>query len=112
MEGLGPLPDTITVRLDAGYDSGTPPRALLSERGLHGRIARKGEQAPIQASRRWHVERTHAWQNAFHRLAQCYELPSPSLMPSSTSPTQSSPCQPDPAVLDNSPLDERPNRRP
>lgn len=23
--------------------------------------------------RRWHVERTHAWQNAFHRLARCYE---------------------------------------
>ncbi|MDH6630366.1 hypothetical protein M2271_008226, partial [Streptomyces sp. LBL] len=21
----------------------------------------------------WHVERTHAWQNAFHRLARCYE---------------------------------------
>lgn len=45
--------------VDAGYDSDTT-RALLSERGLHGRIAHKGEQAPNQASRRWHVERTHA----------------------------------------------------
>lgn len=71
-EGLGPLPDIITVHLDAHYDSDTT-RALLSERGLHGRIAHKGEKAPIQASRRWHVERTHAWQNAFHRLARCYE---------------------------------------
>lgn len=72
LESLGPLPDTITVHLDAGYDSDTT-RALLSKRGLHGRIAHKGEKAPIQASRRWHVERTHAWQNAFHRLARCYE---------------------------------------
>ncbi len=48
-------------------------RTLLNERGLHGRIAHEGEKAPIQASQRWHVERTHAWQNAFHRLARCYE---------------------------------------
>jgi transposase len=72
LDDLGPLPDDITVHLDAGYDS-DKTRALLSERGLHGRIARKGEKAPIQASQRWHVERTHAWQNAFHRLARCYE---------------------------------------
>lgn len=71
LEGLGPLPDTITVHLDAGYDSDTT-RALLSERGLHGRIAHKGEKPPIQASWCWYVERTHAWQNAFHRLARCY----------------------------------------
>ncbi|REK90924.1 IS5 family transposase [Streptomyces inhibens] len=69
---LGPLPDDITVHLDAGYDS-DKTRALLDARGLHGRIAHKGEKAPIQASQRWHVERTHAWQNAFHRLARCYE---------------------------------------
>lgn len=72
LESLGPLPDTITVHLDAGYDSDTT-RALLSERGLYGHIAHKGEKAPIQASRRWHVERTHAWRNAFCRLARCYE---------------------------------------
>ncbi|GAA4391322.1 hypothetical protein GCM10023088_68340 [Actinomadura verrucosospora] len=30
-------------------------------------------KAPIQASQRWHAERTHAWQNAFCRLARCYE---------------------------------------
>lgn len=72
LEGLGPLPDTITVHLDAGYGSAVT-RALLSERGLHKRIAHQGEKAPVQASRRWYVERTHAWQNAFHRLARCYE---------------------------------------
>ncbi|WP_327365103.1 IS5 family transposase [Streptomyces sp. NBC_01217] len=72
LDDLGPLPDGITVHLDAGYDS-DKTRALLNERGLHGRISHKGEKAPIQASRRWHVERTHAWQNAFSRLARCYE---------------------------------------
>lgn len=72
LDDLGPLPDDITVHLDAGYDS-DKTRTLLEERGLHGRIAHKGEKAPIQASQRWHVERTHAWQNAFGRLARCYE---------------------------------------
>ncbi|MCW2862165.1 MAG: family transposase [Actinoallomurus sp.] len=69
---LGPLPEDITVHLDAGYDS-HKTRTLLNARGLRGRIAHKGEKAPIQASHRWHVERTHAWQNAFHRLARCFE---------------------------------------
>ena len=58
--------------MDADYDS-DKARALLDERGWHGRIAHKGEKAPIQASQGWHVERTHARQNAFHRLARCYE---------------------------------------
>jgi transposase len=69
---LGPLPDDITVHLDSGYDSGKT-RDELAARGLHGQIARKGEKAPIQASSRWHVERTNAWHNAFNRLQRCYE---------------------------------------
>ncbi len=69
---LGPLPESITVYLDAGYDS-DKTRAELAARSLHGRIAHRGEKVPIQASRRWHVERTHASQNAFYRLARCYE---------------------------------------
>jgi IS5 family transposase len=69
---FAPLPEQTLVHLDAGYDSDST-RTLLAGRGLHGRIAHKGEKAPIQASRRWHVERTHAWQNAFHRLARCFE---------------------------------------
>ena len=76
LDRLGPLPDEVTVHLDAGYDS-NKIRTMLDERGLHGRIAHTGEKAPIQASRRWHVERTHAWQNAFHRLARCYERRAP-----------------------------------
>ncbi|MDR7303459.1 IS5 family transposase [Haloactinomyces albus] len=70
--GLGPLPDEITVHLDSGYDSGTT-RTLLAERGLTGDIATKGDNAPIQAGQRRHVERTSAWHNAFNRLQRCYE---------------------------------------
>ena len=72
LDELGPLPDEITVHLDAGYDSGKT-RHTLTERGLSGQIAHKGEKAPIQASQRWHVERTNAWHNAFNRLQRCYE---------------------------------------
>jgi transposase len=45
LDDLVPLPDEITVHLDAGYDS-EATRALLDARGLHGRIARKGEKLP------------------------------------------------------------------
>jgi len=69
---LGPLPEPITVHLDSGYDS-NKTRDLLAGRGLRGQIAHKGEKAPIQASQRWHVERTNAWHNAFNRLQRCYE---------------------------------------
>ncbi len=69
LDDLGPLPVDITVHLDAGYDS-DKTRTELTARNLRGRIAHKGEKAPIQASQRWHVGRT---QNAFHRLARCYE---------------------------------------
>ena len=72
LDELGPLPEEITVHLDAGYDSGKT-RHALTERGLSGQIAHKGEKAPIQASQRWHVERTNAWHNAFNRLQRCYE---------------------------------------
>jgi transposase len=57
LDELGPLPDTVTVHLDAGYDSDVT-RELLAARDLVGEIAHKGDKAPIQAGRRWHVERT------------------------------------------------------
>lgn len=28
---------------------------------MTGQIAHQGDKAPIQASQRWHVEHTHAW---------------------------------------------------
>jgi transposase len=69
---IGPLPDGITVHLDAGYDS-QKTRDELGARGMTGEIAHKGDKAPIQAGQRWHVERTNSWHNGFNRLQRCYE---------------------------------------
>jgi transposase len=69
---IGPLPDDIEIELDAGYDS-QKTRDELESRGMHGKIAHKGEKAPIQAGGRWPVERTNAWHNNFNRLQRCYE---------------------------------------
>jgi hypothetical protein len=62
------------VHLDRGYDS-AKTRELLTARGMTGQIAEKGKPAPIQASRRWPVERTHAWGNQFKKLAWNTETP-------------------------------------
>jgi transposase len=67
LDRLGPLPSEPTVHLDRGYDNATT-RAELAKRGMTGQIAAKGTPAPIQASRRWPVERTHAWGNQFKKL--------------------------------------------
>ena len=69
---IGPLPDDITIHLDAGYDS-QKTRDELQERGMSGEIAHKGDKAPVQAGQRWHVERTNSWHNGFNRLQRCYE---------------------------------------
>lgn len=66
----GVLPDDRTCHLDAGYDS-QPTRQLLDELGFDGQIARKGLPAPIQASKRWPVERTHSWMNGYGKLRRC-----------------------------------------
>jgi transposase len=69
---LGPLPTHPTVHLDAGYDY-QPCRDELARRGLVGQIAARGIPAPIQAGRRWVVERTHAWANQYGKLRWCTE---------------------------------------
>jgi hypothetical protein len=45
------------MHLDAGYDS-AKTRDLLDCLGYEAEIAAKGKPAPIQASKRWPVERT------------------------------------------------------
>ena len=62
-----PLPARRTCHLDAGYDS-QPTRTTLAGLGFDARIARRGTPAPIQASRRWPIERTHAWMNGYGKL--------------------------------------------
>jgi hypothetical protein len=41
---------------------------------MTGEIAHK-RKMPLQAGKRWPVERTNAWQNTFNRLQRCYERP-------------------------------------
>src|SRR4051794_30188676 len=72
VKDFAPLPAGVTVQLDAGYDY-RPCREALAERGLHGQIATRGQPAPIQAGRRWPVERTNSWLNDFGRLRRCTE---------------------------------------
>ncbi len=68
--GIG-LPETITVHLDAGYDS-AKTRSLLEEFGCRAKISQKG--FPLQAGARWVVERTNSWHNrGFRKLAICTE---------------------------------------
>jgi transposase len=69
---LGPLPERPVVHLDAGYDYQTC-RQVLAERGMTAEIATRGKPAPVQASRRWPVERTHAWGNQYGKLRWCTE---------------------------------------
>jgi hypothetical protein len=72
LKDFQPLPATVTVHPDAGYDY-RPCREALAERGLRGEIASRGEPAPIQVGRRWVVERTHSWLNDFGKLRRCTE---------------------------------------
>lgn len=67
---VGPLPEQVNVNLDRGYDS-AKTRCALVELGFTSEIARKGVPAPIQAGKRWVVERTHSWMNGFGKLRRC-----------------------------------------
>ncbi|MEU7638796.1 IS5 family transposase [Streptomyces sp. NPDC039016] len=69
---VGPLPQDVNVNLDRGYDN-NKSRTLLQELGFTGEIARKGVPAPIQAGKRWIVERTHSWMNGYGKLRRCTE---------------------------------------
>ena len=69
---LGPLPPEVAAHLDRAY-AGAPSRALLDHLGFTGVIARKGVPAPLQAGKRWVVERTQAWMNGFGKLRRCTE---------------------------------------
>lgn len=63
----GVLPGERTCHLDAGYDS-QATRHTLDDQGFAAQIAHKGTPAPLQARRRWPVERTHSWMNGYGKL--------------------------------------------
>jgi len=69
---IGRLPVQPVVHLDAGSDYQTC-RQVLAERVWPARSPPAGCPRPIQASRRWPVERTHAWGNQYGKLRWCTE---------------------------------------
>jgi IS5 family transposase len=69
---LGELPESTSIHLDRGYDSETTCQRLR-ERALSAEISRKGEPAPLAATKRWVVERTGSWHNAHKKLVWCTE---------------------------------------
>jgi len=76
MEVLGELPERMSVHLDRGYES-KATRERLEARGLLAEISEKGKPAPIAATKRWVVERTHSWSNAHKKLVWCTERRDP-----------------------------------
>ena len=71
-ERFTPFAEPPTVHLDRGYDSAVT-RERLAHRNLLGDISPKGKPAPLAASGRWVIERTHAWTNAHKKLVWCTE---------------------------------------
>jgi transposase len=76
LEALGPMPERVSVHLDRGYDSDAT-RRRLKDRGLDDMISQKGKPAPLQATKRWVVERTNSWNNAHKKLVWCTERRGP-----------------------------------
>jgi transposase len=61
------------VHADKGYDFAFC-RAILKQRGIIARIARRGiESSERLGKHRWVVERTHSWMNRYRRLKVRYE---------------------------------------
>ena|SRR5690348_8473526 len=66
----GPAPSTKAFLVCSVFVAGAEPwRAGGGSRGgFGGHIAHKGTPAPLQATRRWPVERTHSWMNGYGKL--------------------------------------------
>lgn len=71
-ESLGPLPERVSVHLDRAYDS-SATHQRLEECGFLPEVSKKGRPAPLQATKRWVVERTNSWHNAHKKLVWCTE---------------------------------------
>jgi len=72
LDTVGELPGQASVHLDRAYDSNLT-REILADRGLIDVISEKGKPAPLQATKRWVVERTNSWHNAHKKLVWCTE---------------------------------------
>lgn len=91
LEVLGPLPEQMRVHLGRGYDSETT-REKLRSRGFSPEISDKGKPALLQTGKRWVVERSNSWHNAYKKLVWCTEAGSASSTSGSHSPKWSSSC--------------------
>ena len=74
MEIVGELPERMSVHLDRGYGVfGGYPRAATESWPYPCDLLKKGKPAPLQATKRWVVERTNSWTNAHKKLVWCTE---------------------------------------
>lgn len=56
-----------------GPSRSAPSSSNKHRLGFTGEIARKGVPAPIQAGKRWVIERSHSWMNGYGKLRRCTE---------------------------------------
>jgi hypothetical protein len=66
------LPEKPTLHLDSAYN-GKACAVVLDAHGYHAVIAAKGVKAPIQAGKRWPVERTNSWMNDFGEVRRSFQ---------------------------------------
>ena len=62
-----------TVKTTAGPVTLERPKLRGTDQAFASRLLGKGVPAPVQAGRRWVVERTHAWMNGYGKLRRCTE---------------------------------------
>jgi len=72
LERFTPVAEPPTVHLDRGDDAALT-RERLAQRELVGEISPTGKPAPLAATGRWVIERTHAWTTAHKTLVWCTE---------------------------------------
>ncbi len=67
----GLLAATLDAAATVTAAAAAPLPGTLTVRGMVGQIAARRQPAPIQAGRRWVIERTHAWANQYGKLRWC-----------------------------------------
>jgi len=67
------LPERIDQHRLGCHRPRVPDRVVVDKLVQAGQIAARGLPAPVQVGRRWVVERSHAWLNAFGKLRWCTE---------------------------------------
>jgi hypothetical protein len=66
------LPEHPTLHLDSAY-TGKACAAVLDAHAYNAVIAAKGVKTPIQAGKRWPVERTNSWMNDYGEVRRGFQ---------------------------------------